>query len=177
MLDLEGIANHKGSSFGLTPGEVQPTTEHAENMIFARLAGFDESRPVWVENESRNIGKVYLPEGLTSGRGAADVAMSCGSRRRSGSGTSCLSTGATSGRSSPIRFTHLRKRLGGAATQVAIDAVDAGDLAAAAEIALVYYDKTYAHYSERQGWADTELIDTSMINFPALARRLAGEEA
>ena len=172
VLDLEGIARHKGSAFGLTPGDAQPTTEHAENLIYARLRGFDPRRPVWVENESRNVGKVFLPQGLTAAveRGRRyELRVPHAERVRH----IVQQYGAYQRQVLADTFHHLRKRLGGAASQAAISAVDRGDLAAAAEIALVYYDKAYRHYSARQGWGETEVLDTSMDEFPALARALA----
>ena len=172
VLDLEGIANHKGSAFGLTPGEEQPTTEHAENVVYDVLSAMDPVDPIWVENESRNVGRVYLPDGLVS-------AIERGRRyelrvpKAERVGHIVSQYGKYKRQVLADTFHHLRKRLGGAATQEAIAAVDAGDLARAAEIALVYYDKAYRHYSERQGWTDTTVLEASISSFPTLARELA----
>jgi tRNA 2-selenouridine synthase len=61
VVDLEGLACHKGSSFGgLGQGE-QPTTEQFENELFTVFNGHDLSKPVWLEDESHNIGGVNIP--------------------------------------------------------------------------------------------------------------------
>ena len=171
VLDLEAIAHHKGSAFGLTPGDSQPTTETAENEIATVLRGFDVSRPVWIENESRNVGRVFLPEALVAAMAVAPrielvipteqrldhIVAQYGRYRRS-----ILAD----------TFHRLRKRLGNEAAQRAIAHVDAGELRAAAAIALEYYDKTYAHYAARQSPARVERHDSRIDDLPALAQRL-----
>src|SRR5690606_39195657 len=62
VLDLEGIANHKGSSFGAIGLPQQPTVEQFENLMAEQLIRFDPALPVWVENESRRIGAVIIPD-------------------------------------------------------------------------------------------------------------------
>jgi tRNA 2-selenouridine synthase len=64
VIDLEGIANHKGSAFGHLGMSEQPTTEHFENMLCETLQGIDPSRPCWIEDESFKVGNVSLPMGL-----------------------------------------------------------------------------------------------------------------
>lgn len=39
----------------------QPSTEQFENLLFSELVKFKTSEPVWCENESKTIGKVYIP--------------------------------------------------------------------------------------------------------------------
>lgn len=62
ILDLEGLANHKGSAFGALGQKDQPSTEQFENLLFDEICTLDTSRVVWVEDESRNVGKVFLPQ-------------------------------------------------------------------------------------------------------------------
>jgi len=66
IIDLEGIANHKGSAFGSLGQVPQPTPEQFENNLSAKLNEFDKDRIIWVEDESRNVGKIPLPHGLWS---------------------------------------------------------------------------------------------------------------
>jgi tRNA 2-selenouridine synthase len=67
MLDLESLANHRGSLLGqewegkLSP---QPSQKHFESLLLQQLQSFDTSKPVWVEAESNKIGQVYLPPSL-----------------------------------------------------------------------------------------------------------------
>ncbi len=62
IIDLEGLANHKGSAFGHLNEEPQPTNEQFSNNLFHQLAKLDQNQMIIVENESRVIGKVHLPE-------------------------------------------------------------------------------------------------------------------
>lgn len=64
VLDLEGLANHKGSMFGLTPGTQQPSPRLFESRIVEALRGFDPAHPVWVESESPKIGQLFVPKPL-----------------------------------------------------------------------------------------------------------------
>lgn len=61
VLDLEGLANHKGSVFGHDLEIPQPPQKRFESLIFDQLRGFDESRTVYVEAESAKIGRLNLP--------------------------------------------------------------------------------------------------------------------
>ncbi|HEV2081960.1 MAG TPA: tRNA 2-selenouridine(34) synthase MnmH [Brevundimonas sp.] len=62
-LDLEGLANHRGSLFGAMPGG-QPSQKLFESRLFAGLESLDPSRPVVVEAESSRVGGLGLPKGL-----------------------------------------------------------------------------------------------------------------
>lgn len=67
ILDLEGIACHKGSAFGGLPGVVQPGQEQFENNLHHELLQLDsiaESESIFVEDESQRIGSVNLPASL-----------------------------------------------------------------------------------------------------------------
>ncbi|MCG8582924.1 MAG: tRNA 2-selenouridine(34) synthase MnmH [Bacteroidales bacterium] len=61
VLDLEGLASHKGSAFGNIGMDKQPTTEQFENNLYWRWRQFDYTQPIWVEDESPNIGDVNIP--------------------------------------------------------------------------------------------------------------------
>ena len=64
VLDLEGIAVHRGSIIGAVPGRPQPTQKHFDSLLLRRLSSFDPARPVWLEAESKKIGQVQLPDAL-----------------------------------------------------------------------------------------------------------------
>ena len=61
VLDLEGIACHKGSLLGALPGIPQPSQKHFETLLHTELQSFDPSKPVYLEGESPKIGRVALP--------------------------------------------------------------------------------------------------------------------
>jgi tRNA 2-selenouridine synthase len=64
VLDLEGVAVHRGSVIGAVPGKEQPSQKLFDSMLLHRLSEFDPARPIWVEAESKKIGERQLPEAL-----------------------------------------------------------------------------------------------------------------
>ena len=65
VIDLEGLAHHKGSAFGALGQPEQPTQEHFENKLaHALFFELKKEQPIWYENESRLIGKVRIPDTL-----------------------------------------------------------------------------------------------------------------
>ena len=154
VVDLEALAHHKGSSFGALGEPEQPTTEAFENRLFAALHAISGDRTIWVEDESRMIGTVCQPEEwyrrLVSAPALEIVQpeewrVENLVRQYAGYPRDGL-VGA---------FQRLRKRLGGQHLSAALEALERDDFAAAAQIALVYYDKTYAHCAARA--ADREV--------------------
>jgi tRNA 2-selenouridine synthase len=64
MLDLEGLAGHRGSLFGGVSGHPQPAQRLFESRLHAALARLDPSAPIVVEAESSRIGDLAIPTGL-----------------------------------------------------------------------------------------------------------------
>ncbi len=64
VLDLEILAEHRGSVLGLVPGVEQPSQKAFDTRIWDHLRRFDPSRPVWVESESKKVGALRVPETL-----------------------------------------------------------------------------------------------------------------
>ncbi|MBB3192762.1 tRNA 2-selenouridine(34) synthase MnmH [Roseateles terrae] len=64
VLDLEGLARHRGSVLGALPDAPQPTQKAFDTALWQTLSRLDPQRPVFVESESRKIGSVQLPEPL-----------------------------------------------------------------------------------------------------------------
>ena len=64
VLDLEALANHRGSVLGLVPGSPQPGQKQFESRVWDALRRFDPARPVIVESESKKVGDLRVPEQL-----------------------------------------------------------------------------------------------------------------
>ncbi len=64
VIDLEGLANHKGSVFGHINENPQPTTEQFENDFYEELQHINPEKVLLLENESYVIGSVHLPPPL-----------------------------------------------------------------------------------------------------------------
>ncbi|SET93640.1 tRNA 2-selenouridine(34) synthase MnmH [Hymenobacter actinosclerus] len=144
MLDLEGLAAHKGSAFGSIGQPEQPTQEQFENELTARLAALPTEAPFWVEDESRGIGRVAVPGGLFEQlRTAPLVVLEIPREVR------VAKLADEYGRQDPAALAasvlRIRKRLGGLATKEALSAIGENDMAKMVSLVLDYYDKTYSH--------------------------------
>ncbi len=73
VLDLEALACHRGSVLGPLPGVPQPSQKAFETRVWQALRGFDAARPVFIEGESRTIGRLRVPEALLERLRAAPV--------------------------------------------------------------------------------------------------------
>lgn len=71
-LDLEELACHRGSVLGGLPTSAQPSQKMFESLLWQSLRSLDESRPVFVESESRKVGEVRVPDDLLAAMRAAD---------------------------------------------------------------------------------------------------------
>ncbi|MEO1069256.1 MAG: tRNA 2-selenouridine(34) synthase MnmH [Cyanobacteria bacterium J06638_6] len=150
VLDLEGLAHHRGSSFGALLLPPQPSTEHYENLLAWQWDKFPVNRPIWLEAESRRVGTCRIPNELFAQMEAApalEVVRSLDERLDLlvdiyGEASIAELVDATE---------RIRKRLGGDRTQTAVHHIKASNLRAACAIILDYYDRAYRHDLERRG--------------------------
>lgn len=66
VLDLEGLASHRGSLLGRLPGNPQPSQKWFDSRLLQELQKLDPARPVYVEAESNKIGLITLPPALVA---------------------------------------------------------------------------------------------------------------
>lgn len=64
VLDLEGLAQHRGSLLGGIPEQPQPSQKWFESALIEKMHTLNSDRPVYVESESSKIGKLTLPASL-----------------------------------------------------------------------------------------------------------------
>ena len=64
VIDLEGLAHHRGSSFGALGLPPQPSTEHYENRLAMALRQLRGASEIWLEAESSQVGRCRIPAGL-----------------------------------------------------------------------------------------------------------------
>lgn len=148
IIDLEKLAQHKGSAFGALGEEAQPTVEQFENELYATFANIDPQRRVWVENESRGIGKVFMPQGFWEQFRQSpliDLVMPFEQRV-----AFLVETYASFALEDLMAsFYGIERRLGPQNLKLALAALQTGDFASASAIALRYYDKSYLHANEK----------------------------
>lgn len=141
-LDLEGMANHKGSAFGALGEAPQPTNEMFENYGAQQIDTLEVSKPLWIEDESRSIGRIFLPtEFMTLKKEAPIVVIQRTDDERVQHLTELY--GQADREALADSFDRIRRRLGDLRTNQCIEALLAGDIAYAAREALHYYDRTY----------------------------------
>ncbi len=144
VIDLEGLAQHKGSAFGAIGLPEQPSTEHFENLLGMELVTLDLQQTIWLEDEDITIGRVVLPKPFYEQMKQAptivlDIPKSLRIQKLA---KEYCQTDKALLESAILR---IRKRLGGLATQQALDAIAARDMEQMVDIALTYYDKCYRY--------------------------------
>ncbi|MBO0359924.1 tRNA 2-selenouridine(34) synthase MnmH [Hymenobacter sp. BT186] len=144
LLDLEGLAHHKGSAFGSIGLPPQPTQEQFENNLAAALGQLPVRNPVWVEDESRTIGGIHIPTPLFEQMSTAPLVVLEIPRevrvRKLAAEYGREDAGALA-----TSILRIRKRLGGLATKEALAAIAEDDMEKMVSLVLDYYDKTYSH--------------------------------
>lgn len=168
VIDLEQLANHKGSAFGALGQPPQPTTEQFGNSLFDDLKKLNKNLPFWVEDESRNIGTVFIPDSFyLNMQETATIVLEMEMSTRlprlmqeySGYPPGIL-------KSSILKIS---KRLGGDKTNDAINAVDTGTFAKAIEIVLYYYDKAYLFGLKKKNSKNIIYVNTDTDDIEANA--------
>lgn len=169
VLNLESMANHRGSAFGQL-GE-QPTTEQFENMLGLHLQQLDHQRWIWTEDESRSIGRVYLnTQFFQSLRGATFVFIEKSVEKRLD--YLCALYGQTEATELIAAFERLRKRMGGQFVNEAIAHLNQGDLRTASALALKYYDNAYQHSLKLRKPKIDFRLDLSEMDYSQAAQKL-----
>ena len=148
VIDLEGLAHHKGSAFGALGELDQPSTEQFENELCKELLPLDTKKVTWIEDESRNVGKCVIPGELYSRMRETEIVFLDISREQR---ARHLVGDYAQYEQEALRTCVLKieKRLGGDRTREALEAIDREDYYETAMITLHYYDKAYMHSLEK----------------------------
>ena len=143
IIDLEGLAHHKGSAFGNLGQPIQPSQEQFENILAQLLFKIHtEHAYVWVEDESRRIGLVNIPAPLFEQMRKSKVYfldIPFSERLQfivSGYGKFEKDKLMTA-------ILRIKKRLGGLETKTAINFLIEDDVVSSFSVLLTYYDKLY----------------------------------
>ena len=143
IIDLEGLAHHKGSTFGNLGQPAQPSQEQFENLLAQSLFKIhSEHHYVWVEDESRRIGLVNIPTPLFEQMRKSklyflDIPFA--------SRLQFIVSGYGKFEKDQLMSAILRikKRLGGLETKTAINFLIEDDIENSFNVLLTYYDKLY----------------------------------
>ena len=160
MIDLESLANHKGSAFGSLGQSPQPSTEQFANNLFENWKKLDPDRPVWMEDESRNIGTVFMPESFYLNiQDSRTIVLLMDTTTRLPGLIEEYSTYPSEALKASVM--KISRRLGGDNAKNAIEAIDNGDFARAIEISLFYYDKAYQYSLRKKASKNLVFVHTN----------------
>jgi tRNA 2-selenouridine synthase len=173
ILDLEAIAQHRGSSYGALGLPPQPTQEQFDNDLAIAWAQLAPDRRIWIEAESRRIGLCRVPDELFLPMQQAPVLQI---ERSLPERLAILEQ--VYGDSDPADLIaateRIAKRIGGLQAQAAIASIHQGELKPAIAIALDYYDKTYRYDLQRRDVTITPIAATGLSN-PQIVDRLIAQ--
>jgi len=170
VLDLEHMANHKGSAFGHLLQPPQPTTEQFQNDLYEQLLSFDRTRRIWVEDESIAIGKIFLPPDFWKQLNQSPlVRMDVTKEVR----VSRLvdEYGPADREEFLSTMTRISKKLGGQHFIAAREKLLQNDMHNVIDILLTYYDKAYLRSMEKrsaqlkfsQPWDGTDIASYARV--------------
>lgn len=156
VIDLEELASHRGSSFGAIGMNPQPTAENFENNLFNAVKKLDPTKRLWLEAESRSIGRVFIPAPFWEQMQAApvyrlQVPFEVRVQRL------VIDYGSFSKEILQEALDRIKKRLGGLDHKNATEALQSGDIAEFIRFALRYYDKAYDHPHKERGYANVQM--------------------
>lgn len=144
VIDLEGLASHKGSAFGNLGMPAQPSQEMFENMLALELHNkSDRNQPIWMEDESQRIGTVNVPGPLWQNMLISPVYfLDIPFEERLD--FLVKEYGSLDRERLVNAIIRIKKRLGGLETKNAVNYLIKDNIRESFRILLNYYDKSYA---------------------------------
>lgn len=144
MIDLEGLAHHKGSAFGTIGQLPQPTNEQFVNNLAKEWLELDPNIPVWLEDESVTMGRCGIPSPLYNRMREAEVInVQTPKAIREQRLVKEYAQGDMDGLQNALE--RITRKLGGLRAKQAMDALQQNDFLLVAKITLEYYDKAYGY--------------------------------
>lgn len=171
VIDLESIANHKGSAFGGIGQIAQPSVEQFENELHSIVQKLDHTRRIWVEDESNAIGRVYIPQEFWKQMQRAPVVV-VEVPHEERIGRLVREYAGCEDQELKAALIRIKKRLGGKDLGLALEALEQKDYALTAEIALRYYDKAYSFSLKRKHTQQLYTITLSLQNLERSSQQL-----
>ena len=149
VIDLESLANHKGSAFGHLGEKRQPSQEMFENQLALSLSHAASAEAIWIEDESQRIGTVNIPTVLYNSIKTKPVYfLEIPFNKRLQYIVDSYGIFEKEHLSNCI--SRIQKRLGGLETKLALQYLQAGETADSFKILLKYYDKYYLKCLEQK---------------------------
>jgi tRNA 2-selenouridine synthase len=142
FIDLEALANHKGSALGGIGQKPQPSQEMFENLLANALHQNSKVKGIWLEDESQRIGNVQIPLPMWHQMKTSKVFfMDIPFEQRLE--YLAVEYGKLPSKELEEAITRIQKRLGGLESKNAIEHLKEGRIKDCFNILLTYYDKWY----------------------------------
>ncbi len=163
VVDLEGLANHRGSAFGGVGLDAQPSTEFFENLLYDRMNKLPADCYVWVEDESRRIGELFQPEYFHSVlRKSQIVFVKINDKERREILVREYGNQPHAELVEAVKL--LTKRAGGLLTKQTLSALDQKDYGKVVDLLLPYYDKQYTFGLKQRSDASIHTMDLTQLS-------------
>ena len=177
VVDLEGLAHHRGSSFGGLGLPPQPSSEHYENRLALALWNLRQASQIWLEAESAQVGRCRIPGGLWAQMKSAPAVEIC--RPLEERLDRLVAVYGHQGQEQLRQATErIAKRLGPQRTAAALEAIAAENWAEACRQMLDYYDRCYDHEVNQRGANAVPRLDLEGVtDHEAAALLLQSREA
>ena len=172
VVDLESLAHHKGSTFGALGQLPQPTQEQFENNLAPVWSSLDPAKPTWVEEESRWIGRIKIPDAIYDQIASTQHLVRIDRALEQRKQRILSEYGHFPIEQLSERTALLEKRLGGQRTQEALSFLEQKNLSAWVDIMLDYYDHSYGHAASRKKLPVTKSLDISHLDIATITREL-----
>lgn len=171
VVDLEGLAHHRGSSFGGLGLPEQPSTEHYENRLAADLQALKGRGPIWLEAESAQVGRCRIPAGLWR---QMELAPAIEIQRPLAERVEQLvAIYGIQGQEALREATErIARRLGPQRTAAALAAIESCDWSGACLQMLDYYDRSYDRELSRRDSPVLACFDLAGVELTAAAAEL-----
>lgn len=157
VIDLEALANHKGSAFGGFEHKSQTSSEQFENNVYWKWKNLDFSKPIWIEDESRNIGNNLLPAELYKNiRNQKVIFIDIPKKERIDFLVQGYSNYSKQNLTEAIN--RISKKIGGSNTQLALRELENDNYQAVVQLVLNYYDKRYLIGLQKRNKETVQLI-------------------
>lgn len=170
MIDLEGLACHRGSSFGAIGMPPQPSQEQFENELSLQLFLLNKST-IWIEDEGRTVGSRVIPEGLwLQMRNAPHYFLNTNFEMRLDQ--IMIDYGSFPTEELLVAMERIGKRLGPQHVKTALEAINNGDLKEAFTMALTYYDKAYTFQKEKHPLGEKIEVEVESLDAEEIASKL-----
>jgi tRNA 2-selenouridine synthase len=160
VIDLEGLAQHRGSAFGHLGMSPQPTQEQFENLLAMALAAIRKEHhdaPVWIEDESQRIGLVNVPTPFFSQMREQNILfLDIPFNERLNFLVSTY--GVFDKEDLQQGIVRIQKKLGGPEFREASEFLKRGELHACFRILLTYYDRLYLKSSNKRQPEESKIL-------------------